>query len=49
MILFDDFYLKQPQREIHLDSTQNDEWLMADFLALCKNAEPEVIVAADWS
>lgn len=45
MILIDDFYLKQPQREIHLDLTQNDELLMAEFLALYKNAEPEVIVA----
>ena len=45
MILIDDFYLKQHQREIHLDLTQNDELLMAEFLALCKNAEPEVIVA----
>ena len=45
MILIDDFYLKQPQCEIHLDSTQNHELLKAEFLALCKNVVPEVIVA----
>lgn len=45
MILIDDFDLIQPQKVIVLDHILDDTTLLREILALCKTADPELIVA----
>ncbi|WP_180022035.1 hypothetical protein [Acinetobacter sp. YH16044] len=45
MILINDFDLTQPQKVIVLDHTLDDSTLLTEVLALCKTADPELIVA----
>ncbi|WP_180105821.1 MULTISPECIES: hypothetical protein [unclassified Acinetobacter] len=45
MILINDFDLTQPQKVIVLDHTLDETTLLTEILALCKTADPELIVA----
>ena len=45
MILINDFNLTQPQKVMVLDHILDDTTLLREILALCKTADPELIVA----